>query len=136
MMKRDLLDDIDKAILKASSEDGSNFLDETLNQEGYDLKKIKAISEKAFKQQSFLFKGRLNYAKDQMLLSKVSDQFINAINANLEKPVFYLKGLILKNKLGVQYRNLDKLGVEDIKDIIKDQNLLELLEMLDEESES
>ena len=136
MMKRDLLNDIDKAMLKAASEDGSSFLDEFLEEEGHDLSKIKVASEKAFKQQSFLLKGKLNYAKDQILLSKVSDQFVNAISANLEKPIAYLKALILENRLGVQYRNLEKLGVDEIKDIIKDQNLLELLEMLDEEDES
>lgn len=95
-----------------------------------------ANSEKAFKQQSFLLKAKLNYHKDQILLSKASEGLVNAISENLEKPIAYLKGLILGNRLGVQYRNLDKLGIEEIKDIIKDQNLLELLEMLDEEEES
>jgi len=39
--------------------------------------------------------------------------------------------LIANNQFQVQYRNLDNLGIDEIKEIIKDQNLLEILEQLE-----
>ena len=134
-MKDEIFHNIDKEILSKLSKEGSGFLDSFLEEQGYDLDEIQKVSLKAFKQQSFLIKGELNHEKDKRLLEKASDQLRIAISENLDKPVAYLKRLILENKLGVQYRNLEKLSIDDIKEIIKDQNLLELLELLDKKDE-
>ena len=56
-----------------------------------------------------------------------------AIEENIDKPVSYLKSLIQNNQFQVQYRNLENLTIDEIKEIIKDQNLLELLEKLENE---
>lgn len=131
-----MFNNIDREILSKLAKEGSSFLNSFLEEEGYDLNEVRNISSRAFKQQSFLLKGELNYERDQQLLEKISSQLKNAINENLDKPVSYLKKLILENKLGVQYRNLENIGIEEIKDMIRDQNLLELLELFDEEDES
>lgn len=132
-MKNRFIDRIDDAIIEAVAYGDADFLDSFLEAEGYDLEEISKISTKIHKQQSFLIKGMINRTNDVQLLEKISNYFSDAINKNLEKPVNYLRGLIENNNLSVQYRNLDKLGVEDIKTIIKDQNLLELLERFENE---
>ena len=49
------------------------------------------------------------------------------------KPVAYLNSLIRENRLTVQYNNLDKLSEKEIEEIIKDQNLVEIIEFLENE---
>ncbi|MGV3629877.1 MAG: hypothetical protein ACO1O6_01650 [Bacteroidota bacterium] len=132
-MKNKLINKIDDTILDAAANGDMGFIDSFLEAEGFDLGQISVKAEKAFKQQSFYIKGIINRDKDKTLLEKVTTLFSDAIQNNLDKPVSYLRALIEQNKLGVQYRNLDKLEVEDIKTIIKDQNLLELLEKLENE---
>jgi len=67
------------------------------------------------------------------LLLKATESFQNAINNGLEKPIAYLNNLIKKNQLVVQYNKLDKLSSDEIKEIIKDQNLIEIIELLENE---
>jgi hypothetical protein len=82
-----------------------------------------------------LLKSQINEQKDFKLLEKASLMLNEAIKENIEKPISYLKSLIQNNQFKVQYRNLENLSLDEIKEIIKDQNLLELLEKLDNESE-
>lgn len=78
-------------------------------------------------------KGIINKQKDINLLEKASLMLQQAIEENIDKPVSYLKNLIQNNQFQVQYRNLESLTIDEIKEIIKDQNLLELLEKLENE---
>jgi hypothetical protein len=50
-----------------------------------------------------------------------------------EKPINYFMGLIKNNQFAIQYRNLDKLDIDEIMQIIKDQDLLDALENLEDE---
>ena len=86
-----------------------------------------------YKRQSFLLKGMINKQKDINLLEKASLMLQQAIEENIDKPVSYLKNLIQNNQFQVQYRNLESLTIDEIKEIIKDQNLLVLLEKLENE---
>ena len=132
-MKNRLINKIDDGIIDAVANREADFLNSFLEAEGYDLQHISTISKKVQKQQTFIIKGMINRNKDIILLEKVSTLFSDAIHKNLEKPVNYLRNLIEQNSLSVQYRNLDKLELEDIKSIIKNQNLLDLLEQLEDE---
>ena len=49
---------------------------------------------------------------------------------NIEKPIAILKQFIQENSSLGLYRNLDKLSKENIVEIIKDKNLMQLLERL------
>lgn len=135
-MKDKMFENINKNVLKRFSEEGADFLDSYLENEGYDLNDIKSISNKCYKKQNFLIRGQLAYERDRKLLERVSENLQGAIDQNLEKPIAYLKNLIQTNQLGVQYRNLDKLSLDEIRDMIKNQNLIELLEMLENEDKS
>ncbi len=134
-MMNKFIQDIDEIILSRLIEGNEDFLNEYLEDNGYDINAIDNISTKKFKQLSFTLNAKLRLEKDQFLLNKVSDMFIDAIEKNLDKPISYLNGLIQRNKLALRYRNLDKLNEEEIRNIIRDQNLLEILEMLEKENE-
>jgi len=65
-------------------------------------------------------------------LLSLAVKFQEAILLNIEKPVSMLKQMISQNTSLALYRNLDQLSKEDIIEIIKEKNLVELLEQLDE----
>ena len=134
-MKNNFIKKIDKAIIKQTLENDFTAIDAELEFLGYNIDVINDFSEKIYKRQSFLLKGIINEQKDTNLLERASLLLQKAIEENIDKPVNYLKNLIQNNQFQVQYRNLENLNIYEIKEIIKDQNLLELLENLENESQ-
>jgi hypothetical protein len=130
-MKNKFIKKIDEAIISQIIEGDSSAYDEILKADGHNIPDIENYAQKNFRKHSFLLKGIINKQKDSALLERASLLLQNAIEKNIDKPISYLKGLIANNQFQVQYRNLENLGVEEIKEIIKDQNLLELLEQLE-----
>jgi len=94
---------------------------EIQNTDEYEKKKKKII---------FLAKAMANKQHNEYLLS-LAEKFCEAIEKNIEKPIAVLKQLIQANAAPAYYRNLSKLTKEDIIEIIKDKNLVNLLEQLD-----
>ena len=132
-MKNNFVKKIDKAIISQMLEDNSSLLDSELEAVDYNINEIEEFSQKMFKRQSFFINGYINKRNDEQLLEKATKLLHQAIERHIEKPVSYLKNLIKNNEFQIQYRNLENLTIEEIKDIIKDQNLIEILEKLDNE---
>ncbi len=105
-----------------------------LLENGYDLDKINTYSKKIRKQHSFIINSMINKQNDEKLLQKAALLIDNAIKNKLEKPIAYLNNLVNQNRFSIQYRNLDKLNKEEIIEIIKDQNLIEILEYLENQN--
>ena len=122
---------INDLILSEIKNGDIELADELLAIGGYNLNEINTYTDKIHKQQSFLIKGILNKQKDDELLQKAALLIDDAIKNKIQKPITYLNTLVKQNKFAVQYRNLDKLNTEEIIEIIKDQNLLEILENLE-----
>ena len=87
--------------------------------------------EKKKKRLFFLAKATAKKKHNDYLLS-LAVKFQEAILLNIEKPVSMLKQMISQNTSLALYKNLDQLSKEDIIEIIKEKNLVELLEQLDE----
>ena len=132
-MKSNFIKKIDKVIINQTLENDFTSLDAELESLEYNIDEINNFSEKMYKRQSFLLKGMINKQKDINLLEKASLMLQQAIEENIDKPVSYLKNLIQNNQFQVQYRNLESLTIDEIKEIIKDQNLLEFIEKLENE---
>ena len=113
--------------LEADKDTINNSLKEDIqNLDEYNKKK---------KQIVFLFKATANKKHNEHLLA-LANKFQEAILSNIEKPVSMLKQFIQGNASLSLYRNLDKLSKEDIIEIIKDKNLVQLLEQLEENESS
>jgi len=69
--------------------------------------------------------------KHNEYLLQLAEKFEQALLLNIEKPIAILKQIIYGNASLALHRNLDKLSKEEIIEIIKDKNLVELLEQLD-----
>jgi len=132
-MKSNFIKKIDTVIINQTLVDDFTSLDAELESLGYNIDDINRFSEKMYKRQSFLLTGMINKQKDANLLEKAALLFHKAVEEKIDKPVNYLKSLIQNNRFQIQYRNLENLSNDEIKEIIKDQNLLELLEKLENE---
>lgn len=89
------------------------------------------------KKKRFIFLANANAKKqhNEYLLGLVN-KFQEALIHNIDKPVSILKQIIQGNPSLALFRNLDKLSKEDIIEIIKDKNLVELLEQLEEDGKN
>jgi len=103
--------------------------------EGVDLNEQSLSQDKFIKQLTFRLKSKSNVLKNDSMLDKASNYFKDALTKGLDRPIAYMNNLIQTNQLQTQFSRLEKMSEEQIKDIIKDQNLIEILEMLEKESE-
>jgi Mg/Co/Ni transporter MgtE len=105
----------DKETIADSIEDGVKNIEE------YNKKK---------KQILFFVRAQANKQRDQRLLA-LAEKFREAVEKNIDRPIAILKQIIQGESSLAFYSNLDKLTKEDIVEIIKDKNLVELLEQLE-----
>jgi len=110
-----------------------NDVRKSLSDYGVNLDDNRERQNKLIKQLKFKLRSSVNKEKNETLLLKATESFQDAINKGLEKPIAYLNNLIKENQLVVQYNKLDKLSSDEIKEIIKDQNLIEIIELLENE---
>lgn len=82
----------------------------------------------------FLAKAAAAKKQNEYLLELVK-KFQDAILLNVDKPVAMLRQLISQKSSLSLYNNLEQLSKEDIIEIIKDKNLVDLLEQLDKNEE-
>ena len=108
---------------------------ESFAEAGVDLDARNASQDKFIKQLKFKLRGKANREKQEELFRTATQYFQDALQKGLDKPVAYLNNLIKQNKVEFQYSKLKELNEEEIKEIIKDQNLIEIIEMIESESE-
>lgn len=108
---------------------------ESLAEAGVDLDARNASQDKFIKQLKFKLRVKANREKQAELLRTAIQHFQDALQKGLDKPIAYLNNLIKQNKVEFQYSRLKELNEEEIKEIIKDQNLIEIIEMIESESE-
>tara|TARA_R110002111_G_scaffold156492_4_gene223191 strand:- start:196 stop:594 length:399 start_codon:yes stop_codon:yes gene_type:complete len=124
---------IDKGITENYLFGDINDIRQSLSDYGVNLDDKREHQNKLIKQLKFKLRSSINKEKNENLLLKATESFQDAINKGLEKPIAYLNNLIKENQLVVQYNKLDKLSSDEIKEIIKDQNLIEIIELLENE---
>lgn len=107
---------------------------ESLTEAGVDLVVRNANQDKFIKQLKFNLRVKANREKQAELLCTATQHFQDALQKGLDKPIAYLNNLIKQNKVKFQYSKLKELNEEEIKEIIKDQNLIEIIEMIESES--
>lgn len=128
-----LKENINKGITESYLHSDIKDVRESLSNYGVDLDKNAKRQNKLIKQLKFKLRSSLNEEKYDLLLNKASKSFQDAIDKGMEKPVAYLNSLIRENRVRVQYNKLEKLSTDEIKEIIRDQNLIEIIELLENE---
>ncbi|HRY34038.1 MAG TPA: hypothetical protein P5531_13810 [Bacteroidales bacterium] len=97
--------------------------DDIPNLEEYNKKKKQII---------FLAKATVKKTHNEYLL-QLANKFQEAFIANIEKPIAIFNQLVQGNSSPAFYQNLNKLTKEDIIEIIKDKNLIQLLEQIEQD---
>lgn len=126
-MSNEINNKINDALYNFYLEADKDIIEESLKSEienidEYNKKKKKII---------FLLKAKAKQNQNEHLL-ELANIFQNALSKNIEKPVSILKQIIHENPSFAFYNNLEKLSTEDIINIIRDKDLVELLEKLEE----
>lgn len=130
-MNNDIKNKINEALFDFYLEADKSVINDSLKN---DIPNLDEYNKKK-KQIIFLSNAKVKQQHNDYLKQLVN-KFKEALNENIEKPVAVLKQLIHGNPSFALYRNLDKLSNEDIIEIIKDKNLVELLEQLEENVKS
>jgi hypothetical protein len=129
-MSNDINIKIDEALLHYYLEADKDIIANEVKEAVQDIDKFNSRSNQIANQIQFLARATANKQRNEYLLTLVG-KFQEALEKNIEKPVAMLKQLIQGQGSFVLNKNLDKLTKEEIIDIIKDKNLVELLEQLD-----
>lgn len=124
---------IDKGITEFYLNLDVDIIRESLKDDGVDVSKEDEKISKFSKRIRFMNKAIIVKEKTDSLLDTIVSKFQDAIEKNIDKPIASLKKLIEEKELSVQFRNLDKLTEEEIKEIIKGKNLVDLMDELDGE---
>jgi len=126
-MNNGIKNKIDEALFNFYLEADKDTIKDSLKSDIQDMGEY----EKKKKQIIFLARATAKKKHNEYLLA-LAEKFKQALLLNIEKPIAILKQLIQGNKSLALHRNLDKLSKEEIIEIIKDRNLVQLLEQLDE----
>jgi len=126
-MSREIKNKIDDALFNFYLEADKDTIKDSLQENIQNLVEFEKMKKKIL----FLAKATANKKHNESLLQLVS-KFQEALLLNIEKPIAILKQLVQGNPSFALYRNLDKISKEDIIEIIKDKNFVELIEQLDE----
>lgn len=124
-------DKIDKAILDFYLTADDQTIDHILDEHIDNMDEFNKQKDKYLKKIRFLAKSIANQQKNEQLLNLAVEKIQNAIKNNIDKPIAHFNKLVASQKTVTYYRNLDQLSKEDIIEIIRDQNLVELIEKLE-----
>ncbi|MGZ0014603.1 hypothetical protein [Yeosuana sp. AK3] len=122
---------IEKGITEFYLNSDIELLKKSLEEEGLDVVKESADISKFLKRLKFTKVATVTQKNNQVLIERIVEKFQDAINRNIEKPIATLINLVENKQMSVQFRNLDKLTPEEIKEIIKGKNLVDLMDELD-----
>lgn len=106
-----------------------------LNKEGIDVNKYVSSGIKEIRKSEFLRKARVNKERDEGLLEKALVLLKHKIEENLGKSGDILIGLLRQKAPNVQFRSLEKLDDDEIREILSNVDLAKLMEDLDKGNE-
>lgn len=106
-----------------------------LKKEGIDVNKYVVSGIKEIRKSEFLRKALANKERDEGLMEKALVLLKQKIEENLSKSGDILIGLLMKNAPNVQFRSLDKLDDDEIREILTDVDLARLMEDLEKGNE-
>lgn len=131
-MSKTKSDKIHDALINFYSEADSEIIRSELKENIGDLDEYEKRKAKLEKEIGFLIKAQEQHQKNEFALA-VAARFQEAILKNTERPVAMLRQFLGSAQSLALNRSLKNLTKEEIVEIIKDKNLVELLEKLDEE---
>jgi len=128
-----LKDKIEKGLTEFYLNSDIELIKNSLQEEGVNVSEESTEINRFLKKLRFTQTAQLAQENNLLLIEKIVEKFQAAINKNLDKPIATLMNLVESKQMSVQFRNLDKLTADEIKEIIKGKNLVDLMDELDNE---
>jgi hypothetical protein len=128
-----LEDNIEKGITEFYLNSDINLIKKSLAEEGVNISFEDIEINKFVNRLKFTQTALVAQKSNKLLIDRIVEKFQDAINRNIEKPISTLKNLVETKQMSVQFRNLDKLNADEIREIIKGKNLVDLMDELDNE---
>lgn len=128
-----LKDKIEKGLTEFYLNSDIDLIKNSLQEEGVNVSEEGTEIDRFLKKLRFTRTAQLAQESNLLLIEKIVEKFQAAINKNLDKPIATLMNLVESKQMSVQFRNLDKLTSDEIKEIIKGKNLVDLMDELDNE---
>lgn len=107
-----------------------------LADEGYDLEEGALKRMKIVKKITFKIEALHNMQKDESLLKQAYEKLQVFIKKNRELAGNELRSLLQKTAPAYQFRNLDKLDDDGIRELLTEVDLVKLIEELDKEDKT
>jgi hypothetical protein len=118
---------IEDALLDFYLEADKNAIEKILQEDVSDIEEYKKKRNKLL----FMINAKAKKQANDALIEKVLNYFEDAILKNTAKPIAYLKQLMSENHSLALYHNFDKLSKDDIMLIIRDKNLIDIMEQIE-----
>jgi hypothetical protein len=128
--KKSTIKNIDKSFIDFLKSEDDDYINSYLVENGEDLSKLEEKGNLLYKRISFMSKATQQSKENEKLLLEVVHKFKDAISKNQDKPIATLRQILKDNPQAIRARNLDKLDEDDIKELIKGLNLVEILNTL------
>ena len=119
---------IEDALVDFYLEADKDTIEEIIQEDVNDIEAYKKKRNKLL----FMIKAKAKKQANDVLIENVLNYFQDAIQKNTAKPIAYLKQLMSENHSLALYHNFDKLSKEDIQAIIKDKNLIDIIEQIEQ----
>lgn len=123
------MDNVELELLKTDIDYAKDFLEE----EGFNIDQELSFSSKNISKVQFMAKAIKNKQRDHKLLEMAYKKLKKAICIDAKKATDTLITLLQSKRPALQYRKLDNWSDEEIKEVLADLDLIELLEKLEEE---
>jgi len=125
---------IDNGIIEFYLNNSADDVALTSKEEGFDPDVNAAKREKLAKMLRFKAQASLNKATSQSILERAERIMAELVEDYVGKPISELKNLLQTKGLLVQFRSIDKLDEASIRDMLRDVDLVQLIEKLEEET--
>lgn len=131
--KKTVFDHFDSAELELLRTD-PEYAKAYLKEHGFDMDEEREYSAKFMKKIKFLANAANNKQKDQKLLEVACVRLKETIQKNAQRATEALIASLKEKNPAMQYRKLDKWTDKEIREVLSDVDLLDLLEELDKEN--
>lgn len=132
--KRTSLDQIDKVELQLLTTNGE-YAKQFLKEEGFDLVKETELAEQYMKKIRFLSQAIAMKERNQKLFELAYSKIKTAMQENAQKTTDVLISMLQAKTPSVQYRKLEKWTDDEIRDVLTDIDLVQLMERIEKEKQ-
>lgn len=110
--------------------------DKMLSTLGYDIKELDALAERIYERQRLILDEMILKQREEIVLVKTSSLLSQIIKKRDLRILAKLNELLRVNKIIFQQENLKNLTVEEIKEMIRNINYTEILELIEGHNKS